>query len=70
MDGLVDKVVRKIGSSENKLSVARKIIKKIFASSATFDEYVDVTDDDNIEEQYQTTKFDIEGLLENFPRTK
>ena len=68
--GLVDKVVRKIGSSENKLSVARKIIKKIFASSATFDEYVDVRDDDNIEEQYQTTKFDIEKLLESFPRTK
>jgi serine/threonine protein kinase len=74
--GLVDKAVRKIGSSKNKVSVARKIIENILERSATFDEYVDV---DSVRGNaiYETNAIfkiennnntDDDNLLEGFPR--
>jgi hypothetical protein len=61
--GLVDKVVEKIGKTQNKISVARKILTNIFAGSATFDEYVNV---DGVQE-YEHTNIIFFALLKGFP---
>jgi hypothetical protein len=61
--GLVDKVVEKIGKTQNKISVARKILTNIFAGSATFDEYVNVGG----VQEYEPTNIIFFALLKGFP---
>lgn len=74
--GLVDKVVQKIGSMRDKVSAARKILDNIFERSATFVEYVDISDthDTNSDSNSSTNSNsnsntnDKENILEGFPR--
>jgi serine/threonine protein kinase len=64
--GLVDKALTKIGSSGNQLSMALKILNKIFAGSATFDEYIDIKPRD----REAVIRFNPIRLLDGFPKVR